>query len=118
MSGGVEWRKGSVRLVGFYGGELVFMLESTKESYTYINGIVTAGGMTYTTDFGSNITVDAKDGTNIARINEMKSGSTIGFGLSAFIGTEYFVLPKLSIGGEFGWGFGLTSTLASTTTLE
>ena len=29
-----------------------------------------------------------------------------------------FVLPKLSIGGEFGWGFGLTSTGASTTTLE
>ena len=23
---------------------------------------------------------------------------------STFIGAEYFVLPKLSVGGEFGWG--------------
>ena len=41
---------------------------------------------------------------------------TTAFGLRGFIGAEYFVLPKMSIGGEFGWGFGLMSVGASTET--
>ena len=29
---------------------------------------------------------------------------SIGFGINGFIGVEYFIAPKLSIGGQFGWG--------------
>ncbi len=30
--------------------------------------------------------------------------STMGFGVQGFVGAEYFVAPKLSIGGQFTWG--------------
>ena len=30
--------------------------------------------------------------------------STFGFGVEGFLGAEYFVAPKLSIGGQFTWG--------------
>ena len=120
LSGGIEWRKGKGRLVGFYGAELGFMMSSSKDTYTYGNAIVAANGMASTTDFGANVTglTDASGAGNPARINEVKSGSTIGFGLRGFIGAEYFVLPKMSLGGEFGWGLGMLNTGASTTTME
>ena len=36
--------------------------------------------------------------------NVLLETSTIGFGADGFIGAEYFVAPKLSIGGQFTWG--------------
>jgi hypothetical protein len=47
-----------------------------------------------------------------------KNCTTISFGVRGFIGAEYFVLPKMSIGGEFGWGLGLSTTGKSKTTYE
>ena len=47
-----------------------------------------------------------------------KNGTTFSFGVCVFIGAEYFVLPKMIIGGEFGWGLGLSSTGKSKTTWE
>jgi len=114
LSGGLEMRKGSGLLIGFYGGELGMTFASGKETYTYGNALTTtcAG----TSDFGSNLTVDTYG--NPARITESKSGMTTVIGLRGFIGAEYFVLPKLSLGGEFGWGLGLVSNGASSTTME
>jgi hypothetical protein len=43
---------------------------------------------------------------------------TTAFGLRGFIGAEYFVLPKMSIGGEFGWGLGLMSMGAGSVETE
>ena len=39
-------------------------------------------------------------------------------GVRGFIGAEYFILPKMSIGGEFGWGLGLQSDGASSMSME
>jgi hypothetical protein len=114
LSGGLEMRKGSGRLVGFYGGELGLTFSSTKESYTYGNTMTASGAGT--TNFGSNLREDTYG--NEARITEKKSGMTTVIGLRGFIGAEYFVLPKLSIGGEFGWGLGLVSNGASSTSME
>lgn len=115
LSGGIEYRKGSGRLVGFYGGELGIMLSSTKTTYEYGNAMTTTGATS--TDFGTgNLNGDPVYGNG--RLMESKSGSTFGLGLRGFIGAEYFVLPKMSIGGEFGWGLAFMSTGASTETWE
>ncbi len=114
LSGGLEWRRGKGRLQGFYGAELGVAFGTSKTTYEYGNAMTITGAGT--TDFGSNITTDTYG--NGARINEAKGGSTVAFGLRGFIGAEYFVLPKLSIGGEFGWGLGIASVGASSTTLE
>lgn len=117
LAGGLEWRKGSGRLQGYYGGELGISVSSTSETYTYGNAVVaTDGTIPATTNFGSNITTDTYG--NDARVTETSSGTTFGVGLRGFIGAEYFVLPKLSIGGEFGWGLMFTSTGASSTITE
>jgi hypothetical protein len=114
LSGGLEWRKGAGRLVGFYGGELGLNFSSSSETYTYGNAMTITGAGT--TDFGSNLTTDTYG--NGARITSMSSGMTTSIGLRGFIGAEYFIIPKLSIGGEFGWGLAFSSTGASTTDLE
>jgi len=114
LSGGIEWRKGSGRLVGFYGGELGVAFSSTSSTYTYGNAMTITGATT--TDWGTNMTTDTYG--NGARITAEKSGMTTSFGLRGFIGAEYFVLPKMSIGGEFGWGLGFMSMGAGSVDLE
>jgi hypothetical protein len=113
VAGGIEWRKGQGRLQGIYGGEFGIGISSSKTKYEYGNEIDPAVGVNgFRDDFGTgNITTDTYG--NTARITEMKSGATFGVGARGFIGAEYFLLPKLSLGGEFGWGLVFTSTGSS-----
>jgi hypothetical protein len=127
---GLEKRRGFGRLQGYYGAELGFKLMSKGSKYEYGNALTTgAGGIDVDVAADAisvaglapvNITSDF-DGTgtpNDARITETKSGLGFGIGLRAFIGAEYFVLPRLSIGGEFGWGLAFMSQGATSTTYE
>lgn len=123
LSGGIEMRRGKTRLQGYYGGELGFYLSSSKDVFTYGNALVATGTnpvtITGADDFGasaSNITNDTYG--NTARVTERKNGSMFSLGLRGFIGAEYFILPKFSLGGEFGWGLGLSKMGASETTTE
>ncbi len=97
IGAGLEKRRGVSRFQGFYGAEAQIMLGSQKDKYTYGNAFSSTNTTPTTTNFGTNI-----DGAN--RITENKAGSTFGIGLRAFVGVEYFIVPKLSVGGEFGWG--------------
>ncbi len=110
LTGGMEWRKGSTRLQGFYGAELGLGFGGgSNVDYTYGNGTWDASGTTGPAS--QNHAVDAT--TDILNINN-KGGFM--FGLRGFIGAEYFVLPKLAVGGEFGWGLGLSSVGEGTST--
>jgi hypothetical protein len=107
LSGGIEYRKGAGRLQGFYGGELGIALSSSSTKYTYGNALApTAATPVFVDaadDFGTgNITADTYG--NAARVTESGSSTFFGIGIRGFIGAEYFVLPKLAVGGEFGWG--------------
>ena len=118
VAGGIEWRKGQGRLQGIYGGEVGIGISSSKTKYEYGNSIDPAVGVNgFRDDFGTgNITNDTYG--NTARTLEMKSGSTFGFGARGFVGAEFFILPKLSIGGEFGWGLVFISSGSSKTKIE
>jgi hypothetical protein len=122
LGGGLEWRRGKTRLQGFYGVDGMFWLAGSSQKYEYGNTLsstVTVNGGT-TTDWsaqgGNNMTTDTYG--NSARVTEWKSGSTFGIGVRGFVGAEYFIIPKLSIGAEFGWGVGYVMTGASSTTTE
>ena len=52
------------------------------------------------------------------RIKSDKSGLGFEIGARAFAGAEFFIAPKLSIAGEFGWGIGYMSGGKTTTTIE
>lgn len=119
LGGGLEWRRGKTRLQGMYGVDGMFWMSSSSQKYEYGNTLSTGSTpvtVANSTNFGTNITTDTYG--NAARITEWKSGSTIGIGVRGFIGAEYFVLPKLSIGAEFGWGIGFSMTGASSTSTE
>ncbi len=121
LGGGIEMRRGKTRLQGFYGGEALIWGMSTGEKYKYANELtqatsglqLDANNATYSTDFSgqtgiNNVSSSLNGYTNVdaARVLKRKTGGQIGIGVRAFIGAEYFVLPKISIGGEFGWGVG------------
>lgn len=128
LAGGLEWRKGNTRLQGFYGGELGFMMAGTGMKFDYGNvlnpdvnepahvDVDPADGFDYDTDGDGIDEVGANLGTdsygNPSRTLSSKN-STFGLGLRGFVGVEYFIIPKLSIGGEFGWGLAFASSKGS-----
>ena len=123
LSVGAEKRRGNTRLQGFYGGEIGFMTTGNRQEFNYGNALSTSATAPVGVDNGAdaftggnNITTDTYG--NTARITERNAGHTFQFGLRGFIGAEYFILPKISFGGEFGWGLGLQSTSSSEITTE
>jgi hypothetical protein len=97
LGGGIEFRRGYGRLQGYYGGELYLEFESSKTENEY--------------EIAYN--QQAQDSSYIftgsSRPLEDKSGLAFGLGLRGFIGVEYFILAKISIGAEFGLGWSVSS---------
>ena len=115
ISAGLEKRRGFGRLQGYYGAEVGIGISSSSTTYDYGNAMSTTGATS--TDWGvGNITTDTYG--NGARVTEEKSGMGFQIGARAFIGCEYFVLPRIAIGGEFGWGLGFQANGTSSTSME
>ena len=98
LTAGMEWRKGHTRLQGFYGAEAGLAFESSTISDTYGNAL--------------------SNTNTLSRMLENKAGTSFGLGVRGFIGAEYFIFPKMAIGGEFGWGLAFTTTGEGKTTSE
>lgn len=111
LGGGLELRRGHNRLQGFYGGEVLLGFASNSVHNTWaveMNQDAITNGYTN------------GDGTPVAagRILDQTSGMAITFGLRGFAGVEYFFAPKISIGAEFGWGFGMVTNPRGSVTTE
>lgn len=109
---GYEMRRGKGRLQGYFGGDLVLRLRhSGVAEYTYGNGFSAANVVPTSYNFGGNIQGNR-------RVLSDGGSTTFGTGVRGFVGVEYFVAPKLSIGAEFGWGVMIDAGFESTTTSE
>ena len=98
LGGGLEKRRGHGRLQGYYGGEMLVGFGGAKETYSYAEEL---------------------SNTNpISRTTEDKSGSVFVLGVRGVIGVEYFILPKISLGAEYGWGLSLNSQGQGSSTTE
>ncbi|MFC2100580.1 hypothetical protein ACFLRZ_01995 [Bacteroidota bacterium] len=110
LSGGLEKRRGHGRVQGIYGGDIGIIFMSEKNTYEYGNPINADYPSPDRTSFNFG---DNYVGTNFIGndewITECKEGSVFGFSIRGFVGVEYFFAPKISIGGEFGWGIGFYS---------
>ncbi|MFN4122959.1 MAG: hypothetical protein ACK4GL_06615 [Flavobacteriales bacterium] len=118
---GLEKRRGSTRLQGFYGGQAMIMTGGGfRARYEYGNEMTTTNLNPTTTNFGIiDLFEDFSTGTNVSpagfiapyggRITEYRRSGSIGFGVRGFIGAEYFIVPKISLAGEVGWGIGISS---------
>jgi len=100
---GYEKRRGSTRLQGHYGAGLLLSYGNTKQNYQYGNPMSAANPMPSTNDFGANL-------HNGGRILNNYDGEQLGFGANVFMGVEYFILPKISLGAEFSYGVMLAKT--------
>ncbi len=109
---GKEFRRGKTRLQGYYGADAMIWISMSGTKYKYgnvITAVPTAAGQTATP---TSTTWDATTGTALSvaangnRTLSTKSGMTFGIGVRGFIGAEYFIFPKISIGAEYGWGIG------------
>jgi hypothetical protein len=102
---GLEKRKGEGRFQGYYGGELM----------------ITLGGATNSsTEYSTALTLDNIANGSASNFRNISSNTAGGFGVSirGFAGVEYFIFPKISLGAEFGWGFGLQTTGEAETVTE
>jgi hypothetical protein len=115
LGAGMEMRRGKTRLQGYYGAEFMFYLMGSSNAYTYGNAFSSTNTTpTSTLTWGATPT----SGATGSRVTEMDMGSTFGINLLGFIGCEYFVIPKVSIGAEYTWGVMFSSTGQGTTTTE
>jgi len=124
---GKEWRKGKTRLQGYYGADLWIWESGESVDYTYGNTLAATGTTpvavlpSTTTNFGKNEVLTTLNPSlngnlvndtygNLARITSATLGQTFGMGIRGFIGAEYFIFPKISIGAEYGYGLGFSIT--------
>lgn len=99
LSFGIEKRKGSTRIQGYYGLEGVLGYYSSSNKYEYGNKI------------------EYFD-TGTTRPVKIRSGSRFSIGVRAFAGVEYFIAPKVSLGAEFGYGVTYSFSRATEVTSE
>ncbi len=97
---GIEKRKGKTRLQGYYGAEFMFYISGSDTTFTYGNAYnANSNTQPGWYDWTSGTTVNG-----LPRTTQNGPGGTFGINLVAFLGAEYFIMPKIAIGGEFTWG--------------
>lgn len=88
---------GTAKLSPYYGAQL---------NFGFGTGITT----TYTNATGVNQNTGALVGVASGNKGEDKNGTSLGLGISTFMGADYYITDGIFVGGEFGLGlFSLTS---------
>tara|TARA_B110001452_G_scaffold91706_1_gene75553 strand:- start:197 stop:913 length:717 start_codon:yes stop_codon:yes gene_type:complete len=106
LGGGIELRRGYGRLQGYYGGDLMIGLESQKT----VNE--------YEIAYNQQAQDSSYIGVGASRALESSDGLAFSLGLRGFVGVEYFILAKISIGAEFGLGWSVETTPRGESTTE
>lgn len=103
---GIEKRKGTTRVQGFYGAEGIVGFGTEKHKFNYGNKITNENTTPTRTEF-TIVAQDGERGTNYTDaggfITEYKMGTRFSLGARAFIGAEVFIFPKWAIGFEYGF---------------
>ena len=108
---GYEFRRGSGRVQGFYGGEILLGYGFGKDKYEYANPMTALNQRPSSYDFNGNI-------WGPMRVTEKNYGHGFSAGLGGFAGVEYFFAPQMSIGGELILGVIVNRQGQSETTTE
>lgn len=106
IAAGLEKRRGQGRLQGVYGGEFFLGYSRTRNTTEYGNAMnVDFTRPTSTRAYSG----DALTDNPVSRELERNNGTLFFTGVRGFIGVEYFIAPKISLGGEVGYSFGILS---------
>jgi hypothetical protein len=111
---GIEKRKGNTRIQGFYGAEGFIGFGTESHRFEYGNDITQENTTPDRTEFEVLFQDDPREITNISEtgafMTEFNKGVEFNIGARAFIGAEFFMFPKLSLGFEYGVALGLAYT--------
>lgn len=113
LAGGLEWRRGHGRLQGVYGGEAVIGYAHSSSVYAYGNDFDDDNPTPTTSTFNLGGSYSAS-----SRVLESRPGNTLSLGVRGFLGAEFFMAPRVSIAGEFGYGLGIRTTGEGEVTTE
>jgi hypothetical protein len=108
IGAGIQKMRGKHRVRGFYGAEALIGLTGGKTEYSYGNAMSDLN-QTPTSTVESSWDSGPYSSPASSRMTESKDGSGFYFGVRGFAGAEYFIGPRISVAGEFGWGIGLMS---------
>lgn len=105
VSVGYEWRRGGKRLQGFWGGQAILAYSNSKHFFGYGNAITEVNQDPTQYDDNNNWTFPTTQPTldNIggnSRLLMQSDGRSWTYGLGGFVGVEYYIAPKISIGCE------------------
>jgi hypothetical protein len=105
IGGGIEKRRGSTRLQGYYGAMLELGFGNPgSDTYTYGNSL-SSTYLNHVSNFTpANYGTEAPTPPQYTGELTYKSGNTFMLGVNGFIGVEYFIVPKISLGAEYMWG--------------
>ena len=117
VAAGLEMRRGSSRVQGVYGAEVYYgSLGGLKTQFDYANDITQSNQEPTSTNWWNSTMLPPP--SLGYRIKEQKLESQSQVGLRLFAGVEYFIAPKVSLGGEFYWGVGYSWSARETLTFE
>jgi hypothetical protein len=105
---GAEMRRGSGRMQGFYGAELVFGFGRSYQRYTYGNALTPDNPAVLSYNFEA--AADASNNLLSDRLLGVDETGMRTIGMRLFGGVEIFVAKKFSIAGEVGFGIYNVST--------
>ena len=96
---GKEWRRGKTRLQGYYGADV--LLQIASDNYTkQTNSLTTKTNDLNNFDYAAQSGVAGRLTSGLSE-KKSRDGLKFGLGAQAFIGAEYFVLPKMAIGAQY-----------------
>ena len=111
---GYEWRRGSKRLQGYWGGQAILAYSNSKHFFGYGNAITEVNQIPSVAAIGDwdlpsmvpdeiqsvpTLSSIADVGGN-SRLLMQSDGRSWTYGLGGFVGVEYYIAPKISIGCE------------------
>lgn len=111
---GYEWRRGSKRLQGFWGGQAILAYSNSKHFFGYGNAITELNQNPTSTNAWAiaDILIDENNvilepfpniNNNVggnSRLLMQSDGRSWTYGVGGFVGVEYYIAPKISIGCE------------------
>lgn len=102
VAAGIEKRRGKHRIQGVYGAEAYLGVFSSSVAYSYGNPF--SGNFPQPTIYNDSL----YNATNSARVTKQSYGLGFTIGVRPYLGVEYFIAPKISLGGEFGYNLGIS----------
>ena len=96
---GYEWRRGGKRLQGFWGGQAILAYSNSKHFLEYGNAI-TEVNQNPTKHVFADAPLLSDDVGGNSRLLMLSDGRSWTYGVGGFVGVEYYIAPKISIGCE------------------